>query len=74
MVSGIVLIVANLIRGLYNGPRAPMNPWGGTTLEWKVPSPPPLLNFETPPVVTGGPYEHNIPNAIIKEEYNKSHE
>lgn len=74
MVSGILIMCINLFRGLYNGPIAPMNPWGGTTLEWKVPSPPPLLNFKHAPVVTGGPYEHNIPNAIIKEGYNKSHE
>lgn len=43
-----------------------MNPWGGTTLEWKVPSPPPLENFEEPPVVIGEPYDHEKPNAIMK--------
>ena len=66
LVTGLILIVANLIRGLYNGERAPMNPWGGTTLEWKVPSPPPLENFEEPPVVIGEPYDHEKPNAIMK--------
>ena len=59
MVTGLILIFANLIRGLYNGPRASMNPWGGTTLEWKVPSPPPVENFDKIPVVTEGPYVHH---------------
>jgi cytochrome c oxidase subunit 1 len=27
-----------------------MNPWGGKTLEWTVPSPPPHENFEEIPV------------------------
>ena len=71
LILGLILMFTNLIRGLYNGPRAPMNPWGGTTLEWKVPSPPPLENFEEQPIVTGGPYEHNIPNAIIEGEESK---
>jgi hypothetical protein len=28
-------------------------------LEWRVPSPPPLENFDEIPVVTGGPYVHD---------------
>ena len=33
------------------------NPWGGATLEWQISSPPPTENFETIPVVKGGPHE-----------------
>ena len=33
------------------------NPWGGATLEWKIPSPPPVENFEKIPVVDRGPYD-----------------
>ena len=29
------------IRSLINGPKAPANPWGAATLEWKCSSPPP---------------------------------
>jgi cytochrome c oxidase subunit 1 len=47
----------NLIRSLRHGERASANPWGGTTLEWTVPSPPPLENFEEIPEVNGGPYD-----------------
>ena len=32
------------------GPTAPANPWGGNSLEWHTPSPPPHDNFATPPV------------------------
>jgi cytochrome c oxidase subunit 1 len=53
---GIAWMVANLIRGLIKGPKAEANPWGGATLEWQIPSPPPHENFEEIPTVTGGPY------------------
>jgi cytochrome c oxidase subunit 1 len=44
---GITLVVSfgNLVYSLFRGRRAPRNPWGGSTLEWQAPSPPPLYNF-----------------------------
>jgi cytochrome c oxidase subunit I len=44
---GITLVVSfgNLIYSLFRGKPAPRNPWGGSTLEWQAPSPPPLYNF-----------------------------
>ena len=30
---------------------APRNPWGASSLEWQAPTPPPLYNFEKPPVL-----------------------
>jgi cytochrome c oxidase subunit 1 len=53
---GVVLFVIALIRAAFKGERASANPWGGSTLEWQVPSPPPLENFEEIPTVTHGPY------------------
>ena len=41
------------------GRRIEANPWGGVTLEWGIPSPPPTENFEQIPTVTGPPYEFN---------------
>ena len=35
---------------------APMNPWGAKTLEWTVPYPVPLTNFDELPVITSDPY------------------
>ncbi|HNR12171.1 MAG TPA: cbb3-type cytochrome c oxidase subunit I [Thermodesulfobacteriota bacterium] len=54
---GLILMFINLYRGLVSGKTAPSNPWGGATLEWTVPSPPPAENFTTPPQVTRGPYD-----------------
>jgi len=46
---GFVIMAVYLIHSLFRGRRAPANPWGGTTLEWKCGSPPPHDNFaETP--------------------------
>ncbi len=72
MVSGIVLMLGNLLRGLIKGEKAPMNPWGGTTLEWKVPSPPPVENFEDIPLVTGGPYIHDRETYIMHPDKEES--
>ena len=71
MVAGLVLMIGNLIRALAKGSKAPVNPWGGTTLEWRVSSPPPVENFDEVPLVTGGPYVHDRPTYIMhpsKEE------
>jgi cytochrome c oxidase subunit 1 len=57
LISGILIVFGNLIRSLRTGPPAGNNPWGGTTLEWSVSSPPPPENFEEIPQVTHGPYE-----------------
>lgn len=55
---GIGLLMAGLVllASLYNGRKAPSNPWGAVTLEWQCTSPPPYYNFARPPVV-GDPYD-----------------
>ncbi|MCF8294440.1 MAG: cytochrome c oxidase subunit I [Bacteroidales bacterium] len=58
LVLGLVIIIANLVKAARKGAAAPANPWGGSTLEWTTASPPPVYNFETPPVVEKGPYEY----------------
>ncbi|MCX6149897.1 MAG: cbb3-type cytochrome c oxidase subunit I [Ignavibacteriales bacterium] len=60
MVSGILLMFYNLFNGLRKGEKAEMNPWGGMTLEWTIPSPPPLENFEKIPTITHGPYDYHL--------------
>ena len=59
LVSGILLMIANLLSGLKSGKPASDNPWGGTTLEWETSSPPTLENFDEIPTVTTGPYDHS---------------
>jgi cytochrome c oxidase subunit 1 len=43
--------VMSLMASFRYGKRAPRNPWGGSSLEWQAPTPPPLYNFEKPPVL-----------------------
>lgn len=57
MVFGLVLMVVNLLHSARRGEAAESNPWGGTTLEWTVPSPPPLHNFVEEPKVPSYPYD-----------------
>ena len=57
MVFGLVLMVVNLLYSARRGKVAEGNPWGGTTLEWTVPSPPPLHNFVSKPEVLEYPYD-----------------
>ncbi|HVP40290.1 MAG TPA: cytochrome c oxidase subunit I [Candidatus Saccharimonadales bacterium] len=48
-----LVFVANLFRSLRAGRPAPPDPWGGGTLEWSIPSPPPEYNFAAIPEVRG---------------------
>ena len=47
-----------LMHSLFYGKKAPVNPWGGGSLEWETSSPPPHDNFETTPSV-GDPYDYS---------------
>lgn len=60
MTFGLVITVINLFRSAKIGEIAPANPWNGKTLEWTVPSPPPVENFDVIPVYEeqDGPYEY----------------
>jgi len=69
LILGLLILIYNLLKALLSKEKTTeINPWGGTTLEWTVPSPPPLENFEEIPTVTNGPYYR--PNLIKPE---KSH-
>ena len=59
LVAGLLLMIMNLVRGLFRKVEVPANPWGGVTLEWMVPSPPPVENFDVLPVITEAPYTFN---------------
>ncbi len=56
LVIGLIIYFAALVYAAFKGEEAEANPWGGSTLEWQIPSPPPVENFETIPTVTTGPY------------------
>lgn len=57
MVFGIFMMFINLLRSIKKGEKCGSNPWGGITLEWTVPSPPPLHNFVTEPQILDYPYD-----------------
>ncbi|HEY3057859.1 MAG TPA: cytochrome c oxidase subunit I [Chloroflexota bacterium] len=47
----VLIFVVNLFLSLRSGDPAPDDPWDGATLEWSIPSPPPVYNFARIPVV-----------------------
>jgi cytochrome c oxidase subunit 1 len=53
---GMLITLYNVISSWRSGLVAPANPWGGKTLEWAVPNPIPLANFEVLPVVISDAY------------------
>ena len=57
MVTGIIIIIANLVRAIKHGTPAGPNPWDGKTLEWKIGETPTLFNFDEVPTVEKGPYD-----------------
>jgi len=42
---------------------AEANPWAARSLEWQLPTPVPVDNFERIPTVLAGPYEYGDPDA-----------
>ncbi|HKK11175.1 MAG TPA: cbb3-type cytochrome c oxidase subunit I [Bacteroidales bacterium] len=60
MITGLVIIITNLVRSARNGEIASKDPWKGRTLEWTVDSPPSLENFDEIPEVVHGPYDYSI--------------
>ena len=54
--------ILNFFISMSKGRKIPSdNPWGGTTLEWQTPTPPPHGNFTKPIEVHRGPYEYSVP-------------
>jgi cytochrome c oxidase subunit 1 len=67
LISGLLLMIINLINSFRKGEKAPDNPWHGITLEWQTSSPPPLHNFDKmPELPEGGPYHY--PDAKNADE------
>ncbi len=57
-IFGFLLMVYNFVLAARKGAKAPANPWNGKTLEWQIPSPPPLENFEGEEVLDMDPYDY----------------
>ena len=68
--AGLVMIVYTFYRGLRSGREAGPNPWRATTLEWHLPSPPPLENFVKIPYVDFEPYEYKDGEPLVQFDDN----
>ncbi len=64
---GFVITVICLVMSLFRGRRAPANPWGAVTLEWRCPSPPPAHNFDETPKIDD-PYDFDLVRYNEKTE------
>jgi len=56
IMAGMLMFLYAIVSSWRSGDIAGPNPWHAKSLEWFVPSPPPLENFEVLPIVTGDPY------------------
>jgi cytochrome c oxidase subunit 1 len=56
LIAGLLTFFGLLVHALFRGAKAEANPWRGVTLEWTVPSPPPVENFAEVPQVTREAY------------------
>jgi cytochrome c oxidase subunit 1 len=64
--ASVFVAVYNLIISLARGEVATADEWGAKTLEWTIPTPVPLENFETLPEVKGTPYEYGLSEPVNK--------
>jgi cytochrome c oxidase subunit 1 len=51
LVVSFLVFIANVVKTLRSGTVAGPDPWDGRTLEWSIPSPPPVYNFAIEPAV-----------------------
>jgi cytochrome c oxidase subunit I len=62
--ASMLIFLVNLVYSLmFKQVRAEQNPWNSLGLEWQLPTPVPVHNFDRIPVITAGPYEYGVPNA-----------
>jgi cytochrome c oxidase subunit 1 len=61
LMTGFLVLLYCLLNAWRSGKAAPANPWQAKSLEWKVPTPVPLVNFLVDPVVTADPYGYGEP-------------
>lgn len=64
---GALVFLYTIISSWRDGEVAPSNPWGAKTLEWQVPTPVPLENFDVLPIITEDAYGYGRPASEPKE-------
>ena len=62
--ASMLVLLANLVWSLIlKREQAGANPWHSKSLEWQLPSPVPVYNFERIPVINAAPYGYGLPDA-----------
>jgi cytochrome c oxidase subunit 1 len=60
--ASMLVFIANAVYSLVLvRRRSEANPWRSKSLEWQTPTPVPVNNFETIPVIDSDPYDYGIP-------------
>jgi cytochrome c oxidase subunit 1 len=58
IMAGMLVLLGAVITSWNKGEPAGPNPWHANSLEWMVPTPVPLENFDVLPVITEDPYNY----------------
>jgi cytochrome c oxidase subunit I len=62
--TSMLVLLINLVWSLViKREKEVSNPWLSRGLEWQLPSPPPVYNFEEIPVIHSAPYDYGVPGA-----------
>jgi cytochrome c oxidase subunit 1 len=61
--AGQIVFIYNFFANVFGKATAEVNPWRVGTLEWTLPSPPPVHNFDSIPTVLRGPHELSNPEV-----------
>jgi cytochrome c oxidase subunit 1 len=63
--ASMLVLLVNLVWSLILK-RVPevSNPWQALSLEWQLPSPVPVYNFEEIPIINSGPYDYGVPDRV----------
>ncbi len=63
--ASFLILIANLVWSLIlRREKEVANPWQALSLEWQLPSPPPVYNFAEIPVINSGPYDYGVPDRV----------
>ncbi len=70
--ASMLVFLANFVWSLVvSRVPAPANPWMARSIEWQLPTPVPVANFEGPVRILAGPYEYGDPSAPPVVEFER---